>query len=193
MYEFKWLMWQTCFGSWPRGWITAWPVTILVDCSVAWGAWKHDALTCASQVGCKSCTFFAYQWQEDQSSWCDHLVVIFWVRWYQRSCTLVICTADSPYTDQGFAQQTSLMPQMRATNKKQSISTNRWFMRPTQLPATINRTLTHLVSHYIPKLIVPSSAKAQIRASWCDLHGIQLTYLTKSWSFVVYKMQSPLQ
>jgi len=41
---------------------------------------------------------------------------------------------------------------------------------------TVNRTLTHVVSHYIIKLIVPSSAKVEIRA----LHGTQLTYLTNS-------------
>jgi hypothetical protein len=54
---------------------------------------------------------------------------------------------------------------------------------------TVNMTLTHAVSHYIMKLIVSSSAKAQIRA----LHGTQLTYLTNSWFFVVDKIQSPLQ
>jgi hypothetical protein len=39
---------------------------------------------------------------------------------------------------------------------------------------TVNMTLTHVVSHKIMKLIVPSSAKAQIRASWWELHGTQL-------------------
>jgi len=43
---------------------------------------------------------------------------------------------------------------------------------------TVNRTLTHVVSHQIMKLIVPSSAKAQIRASWCELHGTQHILLT---------------
>ena len=43
---------------------------------------------------------------------------------------------------------------------------------------TVNRALTHVVSHYVMKLIVPSSAKAQIKASWCDLCGTQLTYVS---------------
>jgi len=38
---------------------------------------------------------------------------------------------------------------------------------------TVNRTLNH-VSHKIMKMIVPSSAKAQIRASRCELHDTQL-------------------
>jgi hypothetical protein len=57
----------------------------------------------------------------------------------------------------------------------------------------VNRTLTHVVSHKIMKLTVPSSVKARIRVSRCELHGTQLTYLTNSYSFVEYKLLSPLQ
>jgi len=57
----------------------------------------------------------------------------------------------------------------------------------------VNTTLTHVVSHTIMKLPVPSSVKARVRVSRCELHGTQLTYLTNSCSFVEYKLLSPLQ